>query len=59
MIRPVKKGPAYACPDGFKPCNEFFFEVPGGQDYVVCIGKDEDQVESCPITSIAFEPSIE
>ena len=37
MIRPVKTGSSYKCPNGFRPCNEFFFDVQGGQDYVVCI----------------------
>jgi len=58
MIRPVLKGTGagvYECPSGYKACNEDFFDVEGGENFVVCTPLSEDEDLSCPITSIAFE----
>ena len=67
MVRPVKDvekggfsgGTTYKCPDGYKPCNEDFFErstgTEAGHDFVVCILYGASIKEACPITGVAFE----
>ena len=62
MVRPeriqepvlTQNGRKYACPVTYVACNDHFFDVQGGQDYVVCIPVDLDKSENCPITSVAF-----
>ena len=63
MVRPelvqdpllTQNGRKYACPRNFVACNDHFFDVKDGQDYVVCIPEDAEKAENCPITSVAFE----
>lgn len=35
-VRPYKVAGEWVCPRRYLPCNEEFFEVEGGEDYVVC-----------------------
>ena len=55
MQRPeLQDDGSYACPKGFKACNEGFFEKPSGQDYVICYPNNEERDENCPITDLLF-----
>ena len=64
MVRPVENDDSasdrkYKCPDGYKPCNEDFFErstgTEAGHEFVVCILYGASIKEACPITGVAFE----
>ena len=59
MTRPLLNYVTYKwdCPRNFKACNEDFFNVKGGENYVHCIPRNRDIAEVCPITDIAFEVS--
>ena len=58
VVRPEKQDDgSFACPGAFEACSKGFFDVPGGEEYVVCfddnvVGKERKSV--CPITSVAF-----
>ena len=64
MVRPIENDdPAsnrkYKCPDGYKACNDDFFErstaTEAGHEFVVCIPDEASIVEACPITGMAFK----
>ena len=59
MTRPILNYVTYKweCPRNYKACNEDFFDVEGGENYVQCIPNNRDLAKVCPITDIAFEVS--
>jgi len=52
-VKNAKSG-AYACPTGFKACQESWLGDPAALEKVICIADNQDRSAACPITSFAF-----
>ena len=54
--RPIKASDTgtYSCPEGTKACEESLMSSEQLVEYAVCIPENEDEEQSCPITSFAF-----
>ena len=51
----------WRCPGGevgepqYKACNEDWFDIEGGEEYVICMKEPVDLEKECPITDVTFD----